>query len=87
MCQSKLNALLINMKNVIMIELVSEGETVYRKYKRKERESYFFENDSFILNCENMPVHKIVVVKQISPNECIPLLEHPLFSLNLSLST
>jgi hypothetical protein len=91
MSKSKVKAMTIvffDIRGVITIEWVPEGQTVNQKYylevvtKFRERvgkkRPEFWQKKSWILLQDIAPAHNALAVKQFLAHKCIPVLEHPL---------
>jgi hypothetical protein len=83
-----------DIRSVIMIEWVPECQTVDQKYNlevltelqelvRKKRPE-LWNNESWILHQDNAPAHNALTVNQFLADKCIPVLEHPSYSLDLA---
>lgn len=97
MSKSKLKAMLIvffDVRGVIMVEWVPEGQTVNQKYYievleklrervRKKRPD-MWKNNSWILHQDNAPAHNALSVKRFLAKKSIPVLEHPPYSPDLA---
>nr|CAH7734624.1 unnamed protein product [Callosobruchus chinensis] len=97
MSKSKLKAMLIiffDVRGVIMVEWVPQGQTVNQKYYievleklrervRKKRPD-MWKNNSWILHQDNAPAHNALSVKQFLEKKSIPVLEHPPYSPDLA---
>jgi hypothetical protein len=97
MSKSKAKAMMIvffNIRDVIMIEWVPEGQTVNQKYylevltKLRERvrkkRPELWKNKSWILHKDNAPAHNAIAAKQFLTDKCIAMLEHPFIHRILS---
>jgi hypothetical protein len=89
MSKSKVGAMMIvffDIKGIIMIDWVPEGQMVNQKHylevltKLRERvrkkRLELWQNKSWILHQDNVPAHNAFAVKQFLANKCIPMLEH-----------
>jgi hypothetical protein len=77
----------LDIRGVIMIESVSEGQTVNQKYylevltkireRLREKRPQLWKKKSWILHQDTAPFHNALAVKQFLADKCIPVLEHP----------
>jgi hypothetical protein len=71
-------AVFFDIRGIVMIECVPEGQTVDQKYHLKVltmQMPELWKKKSWILHQENVPAHNFLVVKQFFAGKCIPLLE------------
>lgn len=97
MSKSKLKVMRIvffDIKGVIMIKWVPQGQTVNQKYyievltKLREwvrkRRPDLWENNSWLLHQDNAPAHNAISVRQFLANKRITVLEHSPYFLDLA---
>jgi hypothetical protein len=89
--QENVKAMMIvffNIRGVVMIDWVSEGQLVNRKYylevltnlrecARKKRSDLWMKK-SWIIHQDNAQAHNALAMKQFLGDKCIPVLQHPL---------
>jgi histone-lysine N-methyltransferase SETMAR len=88
MSKSKLKAVMIiffDIRSVIMIEWVPEGQTFNPKYylevltklqeRVRKKRLELWKKKSWILHQDNAPAHNTLAVKQFLADKCIPVLE------------
>jgi hypothetical protein len=80
-----------DIRGVIVIEWVAEGQTVSQEYylevltktqeraRKKMPESC--KKKSWILHQDNVPAYNTLIMKELSANQCITVLEQPSLSL------
>jgi hypothetical protein len=76
-----------NIRGIIMIAWVPEGQTVNIKYylevltklreRARKKRPELWKKKSWILHQDNVPVHNALAVKQFLANKCIPVIEQP----------
>jgi hypothetical protein len=81
-------------RGVIMIKWVPQGQTVNQKYylevltklseRVRKKRSDLWKKKSWILHQDNAPAHNALAVKQFLADKCIPVLQHPVYSLDLA---
>jgi hypothetical protein len=81
------NDVFFNIRGVIMIEWVPEGQTINQKYylevltklreQVRKKRLHLWKKKSRILHQDNAPAHNAFAMKQFLSDKCIPVLNNP----------